>query len=334
ESAMKLIDDALKIDPNYAEAYYYRGATNNRAGNPDQAVSDYQRAVFVDASYTDASFDLATTQYNQERYAQSAESYRKTIAIDDTNGEAHANLAESYRQLEQFSQANTEYATASEYIKDDPEMYSSWGYCLGKEGNWEKASERLDTAADMRGDAVDFSNIAWAENHAAEEDIKAGREADAAKNLGEARDASTKATELNPNLASAFVNLGTSLNGLKDYDNASVALQRAVTLHDDWYFAHNELGRSLRGLGKLAEAIATFQRVVTINDQFAYGFYNLGEAQYASGDKKGAEKTMKALRKLNPDLAGQLDGVLKGKIDAEKRKVEQKIKNKIPKIPF
>lgn len=338
EKALQELDYALKIDPNYAEAFYYRGAVNTRRNADDQAISDYQKAVFIDSQYTDAAFDLATTQYNQERYQQSAESYQKVVAVDASYGDAQANLAESYRQLEDYPKANAQYGVAAEYVKDDPELYSSWGYCLGKEDKWDVAGERLQTAATIRGEAVDYSNVGWAYNRAAEEDLKAGRTADAGKKLETGRDASKQATEKDPTLAAAYVNLGTAMNGLNDYDSAASALQRAVQLHDDWYFAHNELGKSLRGLGKLAEAIAVFQRVVGLNDKFAYGFYNLGEAQFASGDKKGAEKTMKTLRKLDAALGGRLDGVLKGKIDEQKRKAEDKVKqktiNKIPKIPF
>lgn len=338
DRAVQTIDEALKIDPNYADAYYFRGAANNRRSADDQAVGDYQKAVFIDATYTDAAFDMATTQYNQEKFGAAAEGYQRVVATDGTYGDAHANLAETYRQLEDFPKANAQYGVAAEYVKDDPDLYSNWGFCLGKENKWDRAGERLETAVKMRGEAADYSNVGWAYNRAAEDDAKAGRTADAALKLEKGRDAAKHATERDPSLASGFVNLGTSLNGLQDYENASLALRRAVDLKNDWYFAHNELGRSLRGLGRLAEAIASFQRVVSLNDKFAYGLFNLGEAQFASGDKKGAEKTMKTLRKLDSALAGRLDGVLKGKIDEQKRKAEDKVKektvNKIPKLPF
>ncbi len=338
ERATRELDQAVKLDPNYAEAYYYRGAANSRQAADDKAIADYQKAVFIDSGYTDAAFDLATAEYNLERYGQAAESYQKVIATDDSYADAHVNLAESYRQLEDYPKANAQYGVAAGLVKDDPELYSSWGYCLGKEEKWDTAADRLETASEIRGDAVDYSNLGWAYNHGAEADLKAGREKEANAKLTLGRDSAQKATEKDSNFAAGFVNLGTSLNGLKDYQNASNALRRAVQLHDDWYFAHNELGRAYRGLGQLADAVAAFRRVTTLNDKFAYGFFNLGEAQYASGDKKGAEKTMKALRKLDPALAGRLDSVLKGKIDEQKRKAEDKLKdktiNKLPRIPF
>ena len=271
-------------------------------------------------------------QYNQEKYTEAAATYQQVVAIDSTYGDAHSNLAESYRQLEQFEKANAQYTVAAEYVKNDPDLYTSWGYCLGKENKFDKAAVRLKTAVEMKGDAVDYSNVAWAYNRAAQEDVKASREADAAAKLEESKAAAERATEINPNLAAGYVNLGTSLNGLGQYDASVVALRRAVELRDDWYFAHNELGQALRGLGQLAMAIASFQKVVNLNQNFAMGFFNLGSAQHANGDKKAAEQTMKQLKKLNPELAGRLDGVIKGRIKNEINK--RNPLNKLPKLPF
>ena len=67
-------------------------------------------------------------------------------------------------------------------------------------------------------------------------------------------------------------------------------------------------------------------------ENFPQGLFNLGEAQFAIGDKKGAEKTMKKLRKLDPNLANRLDSVVKGKIKNEIDK--RNPLKKIPRLPF
>jgi hypothetical protein len=74
---------------------------------------------------------------------------------------------------------------------------------------------------------------------------------------------------------------------------------------------------------------------VTLDGNNVAGLFNLGSAQYASGDKKAAKKTQERLKRLNPALAGQLDGILSGKVvvDETKRKIESKIP-KVPRIPF
>jgi tetratricopeptide (TPR) repeat protein len=99
--------------------------------------------------------------------------------------------------------------------------------------------------------------------------------------------------------------------------------------------ALNQLGVGYRGLNNLTAAIQQFNRVVALDSNNVSGLFNLGSAQFASGDKKGAKKTQERLKKLNPNLALQLDNIFNGKavIEDTKRKIENKVP-KVPKLPF
>ena len=74
---------------------------------------------------------------------------------------------------------------------------------------------------------------------------------------------------------------------------------------------------------------------MTLDGNNVAGLFNLGSAQFAAGDKKAAKKTQERLKKLNPNLAGQLDSIFDGKavIEDTKRKIESKTP-KVPRIPF
>lgn len=322
------IKSSLAIDSNNADAHYFLAtayASDNRDG---EARAAYAKALDADPRHVDARFDLAVSDYNAENYAAAAEGYHKVVTEEPTHGDAQYYLGDTFRQQERHDRASEQYGVAAVYVKDEPELYSSWGYSLGHEKKWESAGDKLKTASEMRGDAVDHSNVAWAYNNGAEVDKTSGNEKAAGEKLAAGRDSSKKATELNPNLGSAFVNLGTALNGLGEHDNAVIALERAVTLNGDWYFALNELGRAYRSLGRFADAIARFDRAVKLNGKFTRGLYYLAEAQYASGDKKAAAATRKVLKGLDPTLEKRLGDVISGKIKSEFNKVDPR--NKIP----
>jgi tetratricopeptide (TPR) repeat protein len=104
-------------------------------------------------------FDKAVENYNQGRYADAVATYKQVIALDATHPDAHANLASSYRQLERYALANAEYKFAADFIKDDTDMFSEWGFCLGKVDEWTKAVARLTTAKELNADAINFANI-------------------------------------------------------------------------------------------------------------------------------------------------------------------------------
>jgi tetratricopeptide (TPR) repeat protein len=70
-----------------------------------------------------------------------------------------------------------------------------------------------------------------------------------------------KATESDPNLADAFVNLGSAYMEKHDYGAAIAPLKRALELSPDLPVAHQLLGYALLAQGYSAEAIPHLQRV-------------------------------------------------------------------------
>ena len=134
------------------------------------------------------------------------------------------------------------------------------------------------------------------------------------------------AVQQDPRLDAAYLNLGSTYNGLGDYQAAVNALNTAVGLRQNWGIAMNQLGVGYRGLNDLVNAVATFKRVVDLDGNSLYGLFNLGEAYNASGNKKEAKKVQDRLKKLNPAFANRLGDVLSGKIPGVNVP-------KIPKIP-
>jgi tetratricopeptide (TPR) repeat protein len=70
-----------------------------------------------------------------------------------------------------------------------------------------------------------------------------------------------KATESDPNLADAFVNLGAAYMEKRDYGAAIAPLKRALELSPDLPLAHQLIGYALLAQGYSAEAIPHLQRV-------------------------------------------------------------------------
>ncbi|HWY75457.1 MAG TPA: tetratricopeptide repeat protein, partial [Verrucomicrobiae bacterium] len=70
-----------------------------------------------------------------------------------------------------------------------------------------------------------------------------------------------KATESDPNLADAFVNLGAAYMEKRDYGEAIAPLKRALELSPDLPIAHQLIGYALLSQGYSSEAIPHLQRV-------------------------------------------------------------------------
>jgi tetratricopeptide (TPR) repeat protein len=331
--ALAAFDKTLELDGRFAEAQYYRGQTLDRMGKSAEAIDAYKSTLAIAPSFSPASFDLGVAYYNAGDYKDAEVAYKETIQNDPANAQAHANLASTYRQEEKFPEANTEYRAASTGIKN-ADLYSEWGYCLGKTSEWDKSVARLKTAEEMRPTAIDNSNVGWAYYNAGNSFAAAKNDAAAKTDYEQSKAYSQKAVDQDPKLDAAYVNLGATHNALGEYQAAVQVLNTVVGFRPNWLIAVNQLGVGYRGANDLVNAVATFKRAVDIDGQNTFGLYNLSEAYYASGNKKEAKKVNERLRKIDPTLSARLDNVLAGRaIDAAKQKIEQKVP-RVPRIPF
>ncbi|HUR99663.1 MAG TPA: tetratricopeptide repeat protein [Pyrinomonadaceae bacterium] len=332
--SLAAFEKALSIDGRNATSKYYRAALLDRMNQPEQSLVAYRETVAIAPEYAPAWFDLGVASYNRGDYPDAEKSYKEAIRIDPDYYQAHANLASTLRQQERFAEANAEYKLAEVGIKDNPDLYSEWGYCLGKTNEWDKSVVRLEQARKVSPDAIDDTNVGWGYYNSAQIDKKNKKDAEANAKLQKSKESLQAAVQKNPKLDAAYMNLGSTNNALGDFEAAVAALNVALSLRSDWVIAINQLGLGYRGLNNLSAAIQQFNRVVTLDANNVGGLFNLGSAQYASGDKKGAKKTQDRLKKLNPELANQLGSIISGKIiEAGTREIKKKIPLSIPRFP-
>lgn len=312
--AIAALDRVIQAEPTNGNAYYQKGLTYNRMNDQNAAMAAFQKAVQVDQANGGSWFEIGVVQYNKADYAGALASYQKAVAIDPSNSLANANLASTFRQLQRFAEANAAYKLAERGNEKNPDLYSEWGFCLGKTNEWDKSVARLNTARTLSPSAVDNTNLGWAYYNAARQDKAAGREVESKQKLELARQYLQTAVSLDPKMDAAYLNLGSTNNSLGDHKAAEVALNQALALNNNWVLAMNQLGVSYKGLGNLVRAIEILKRATSIDSGNQFGLFSLGEVYHLSGNEKEAKKIQGQLKKLNPAFAGQLDSVLKMKV--------------------
>lgn len=329
--AIAAYDAILKTEPRNAQAHYQKALIHAKLNQEDKAVASYKAAVDADQNFAAAWFDLGVINYNKGDYNGALNAYQQVVRIEPDNYQAQANLASTYRQLEKFAEANAAYKAAEPGNKNNADLYSEWGYCLGKTNEWDKAVARTDRARELSPSAVDNNNSGWAYYNAARFDKSQNKNAEATAKLQLGKQYLEQSVQQDPKLDAAYLNLGATKNSLGDHKGAEESLKVALSLRNDWVIALNQLGLAYRGMNDLNSAIAQFQRVSTLDTNNAFGLLNLGEVYHLTGNKKEAKKVQDRLRKINPALANQLNAFFSGKavVDAAKQKIE----SKVPKIP-
>ena len=108
--------NAIQLDPEYAEAYNYRGIVYLSNGDVDNAITDYTEAIELYQEFTDAYKDRAIAYLGSNDFYSAITDYTKAIQLDpdDTNiynyysldnfGQVHARFSSNLDFSESFSQ--------------------------------------------------------------------------------------------------------------------------------------------------------------------------------------------------------------------------------------
>ena len=123
-----------------------------------------------------------------------------------------------------------------------------------------------------------------------------------------------RATELNPGLAEAWVNIGGILFTRWNFKGCVEANQKAIALSPDLLMGHYNLGLGHLYLGQAEEMAGCFRRVIELDPSNAGGHYHLAVALNALGKVEEAVVSMETSRELgyspDPKLIKAIDKAL------------------------
>lgn len=81
ESAETDLDSAIKIDPSYATAYFVFGANQNLQSKFDEAIQSLERGITLDPSGWQGYFELGKAQVGKQNYPQALKYLNKAQAL-------------------------------------------------------------------------------------------------------------------------------------------------------------------------------------------------------------------------------------------------------------
>ena len=85
--------EALRLKPNFAEAYNNLGAALTDQGRVDEAISHYTAALRLQPRYVKARYNLGMTLARQGRFAEAREHFAEVLRLDPNHAAARRFLA-------------------------------------------------------------------------------------------------------------------------------------------------------------------------------------------------------------------------------------------------
>ena len=105
KTAIKYINDALRIDEEYRDAYVLKGSIYKTTGKMDLALSSYQTAVQLDPDYFIGHLQIGWLLTKMENHKLALEYYENAAELKPGNLNAAYGIAKSLQDMEKFDEA-------------------------------------------------------------------------------------------------------------------------------------------------------------------------------------------------------------------------------------
>ena len=122
EQAVQAFEEAVKLDPDLAEAHFRLGLGYEALGKREESEAEYKKAV---------------------------ETYKKYLADHEDDAEAHYDLGQTYAGLGQYSDAIREYRQATKLKENDPDIYYDLGVAHTKLAQYDAAAAAFSKSLEI-----------------------------------------------------------------------------------------------------------------------------------------------------------------------------------------
>ncbi len=220
EEAIKCYDKAIELDPNYAGVWYNKGLALGDLDEPEEAIKHFDKAIELDPDYIDAWNNKGSTLYNLGNHKGAIKHFDKAIEINPDYAGAWYNKGNVLGDLDEPEEAIKCYDKA---IELDPDYIGAWN----NKGNV------LDDLGRHKEAIVCFDKV----------------------------------IELDPNYAGAWYNKGNVLGDLDEPEEAIKCYDKAIELDPDYATARYSRAWYKVKKGDIENGLADLKKAIEIDKE-------------------------------------------------------------------
>ncbi len=154
--AMNLFKDELRIKP--AVAHYSLGNALLRKGRTSEAIDQFTEALRINPDYAEAHNNLGYALLVTGRTSAAIEQCKEALRIDPTYAHAHNNLGNALAQTGRASEAIDHYKQTLRMNPNSADAHSNLGAALAQRGRISEAIEELKAAVRINPNNIDARN--------------------------------------------------------------------------------------------------------------------------------------------------------------------------------
>jgi tetratricopeptide (TPR) repeat protein len=304
ESAIKVFDTALELDPQYAGAYAGRGEAywkmyETSGSGKDQWIEssrhDCEHSLALNKRLPSAHVCLGTVYNGTGHYEDAVSQFESAVMIEPTNDDAYRGLADAYERLGKLAEAEKTYRQAIELRPHYWAGYSWLGAFYYYHARYPEAASMFSQVIALAPDSIRGYYDLGATYNAQ------GRYTDAISML-------QRSIAIRPT-AAVYGNLGNSYFYLQRYGEAAGAYEEALKLSQNDYMLWWNLADGYYWTpGKRGEAAEAYRQAISlgikrlqVNPRDAYTLGVLAYCHAMLGERKPALDYLQAGLKLAPE---------------------------------
>ncbi len=226
QDSLTLWSDVVAKSPLDARGHYNRGSVLQDLGRFAEAMTHYQKALWIEPDFAGAHYNWGTALHDLGRFAEAMTHYQKALRIEPDLFEAHNNWGAALLSLASFEEAATHFQKALRIEPDSAEAHYGWGVALQGLGSFEEAVTHYQEALWIKPGYTEAHNdLAWLRATCPDATSREGGQA-----LAHAKRALELAGDDN---AAIFETLSAAYAELGDFDNAVRWQEKAVQMASD-----------------------------------------------------------------------------------------------------
>lgn len=141
DEAQAHYETALRLKPEFVEAWYNLGLLEAKRGRPAEAVRDYETALRLRPDHAESHLSLGTLLAAEHRGEEALAHFRAAVRAAPENADAHFNLAFALNGIGDYAGAAEHYAEVCRLHPEDAEARSNQALALLCAGQMARAAE-------------------------------------------------------------------------------------------------------------------------------------------------------------------------------------------------
>ena len=229
-----------------------QGMAFDEAGQYDNAIAEYTRAIEVDSNYAEAYSNRGYAYSNKGEYDNAIADYTRAIELDSEYAGAYNNRGWAYYLKGEYDNAITDYARAIELDPNFALSYTRRGIAYNTQSEYDKAIADFNKVVDLNpNNAESFRNRGWA-YYLKEEYSRAIADY-------------TSSIQLDPSYIYAYYNRGNAYYDNEQYHEAIDDFTRAIEINPSYTNAYYSQANAYKAVNNKAKAVTALEKFIELS---------------------------------------------------------------------